>query len=225
MDADHKQAPGSLLRHILIPYPMKNILVILLLLPGVTAFAQLSFGVKAGLNYNNLHLKQSSSASSRILDDGADPNLSFHAGIFTKIPLSDKFSFLPELQYIRKGYKFTYISGHLNLNYLEMPLIFSYSPVKLVGLELGPGIAYRLAAKRHSDGHTYDLSNVFDKKFDINLNAGAHFYITEKLSVGARYSYGLISCEETFFTGDGIHGDKSREYNRNILLSAYYKIF
>jgi hypothetical protein len=204
---------------------MKKFIFILLLLPGA-AFAQLSFGVKAGLNLNDVYMKVPQNFyGNTIQGDGIDPNLGFHLGVFAKIDLSKKFAFIPELQYIRKGFDFSNTDDRLNLNYLELPLMFSYSPIKLIGIELGPGIAYQLAANVHTSSHTIDMSDWYDEKFDVNLNVGVRVYLTQRFSVGARYSYGFTSISQIYLTYDGIRLENTDEYNRNASLSVYYKVF
>ena len=205
---------------------MRRFIVIFFLFPASMAFAQLSFGVKAGMNVNNIHLSTPAgvpyySASG----DGVDPNLGFHIGVFTRINFSKKFAFIPELQYIKKGFTLTDGDIRINLNYLELPLMFSYSPIKWIGIELGPGVAYQLAAKAHGPSSSADRSDIFDKKVDLSLNAGVRIYASKKLSVGARYSYGLLTTDEIFYTEDGMHGETYGEYHRNVLLSVYYNIF
>jgi len=204
---------------------MKRVIVIFFMLPAGVAFAQMSFGIKAGMNINNIHTNLPEGFGYSGTGDGIDPNLGFHIGVFTKVDLSKKFAFIPELQYIKKGFTMSDSDIRINLNYMELPLMFSYSPIKWIGVELGPGIAYRLAAKAHVSGHSADRSDVYDKKVDMSLNAGVRIYASQKLSMGVRYSYGLISTDDTFFTEDGIHGETYSEYHRNVLLSVYYSLF
>lgn len=84
------------------------------------AYAQLTFGLKAGGNLNGTAIKVPTDFS---YETGS--HLSFHAGVFTHVPLSDKLALMPELQFVQKGYV---IDGspndvRINLNYLELPVI------------------------------------------------------------------------------------------------------
>ena len=67
---------------------------------------------------------------------------SFHVGVFSKLKLSDKFDFIPELQYIRKGYhyKSSYSKGDILLDYIELPLVISYKPISFLAIEAGPSV-------------------------------------------------------------------------------------
>jgi hypothetical protein len=49
------------------------------------------------------------------IEDDYSSTTSFHVGVFSKLRLSDKFDFIPELQYIRKGYhyKSSYSEGDI----------------------------------------------------------------------------------------------------------------
>jgi len=117
--------------------------------------AQISIGAKIGANF----------ADTRV--DGLLGNLApeqttftgFTAGIVAEIPMSDAFSFRPELNYIQKGFTVSQsfdvdligidmeigAKARTRINYLEMPLLLKYSigsdQAKVYAIA-GPSIAY-----------------------------------------------------------------------------------
>src|SRR5687768_5060116 len=115
---------------------MKTTLVLTaaLLASAVSASAQPSFGVKAGINISNLSTNNT---------DGVEPEnrTGFIGGVFVTLPVSGIFAIQPEVLVGMQGAKFTEDgeSAKLQLNYLQVPVLArikagSASPVSfLVG--------------------------------------------------------------------------------------------
>lgn len=79
---------------------MKKILVlaVITVLGFANANAQeIKFGVKGGLNFSTV-----SGDNTENIDDVT----SYNIGVVSEIPLSEKFSFQPEILYSRQGYSF-----------------------------------------------------------------------------------------------------------------------
>src|SRR5687767_13114373 len=114
---------------------MKKILLALpFLLISVYSFGQLSLGVKAGLNVNDIAIKDALPG----MEMEKKASMGFHVGVYTQLAISKKFSFIPELQFSQRGYKYLFSSdSRVNMNYLELPLLLSYSPVEFLNIDLG----------------------------------------------------------------------------------------
>ncbi len=201
----------------------KTILTVFLIFPFTLAMSQVSFGVKGGMNLNHLVITN--------LPDQVEYDtkalLSYHAGVFSNIKLSDKFSVIPELQFIQKGYKMidnyatpSYEANH-KINYLELPLMISYTPVKLLSIELGPTAGLSMGTKVVSDAGSNSINDLYED-FEFGLTGGLRFNLNEKFSITGRYYYGLSTIMETFFTEDGITGETSKMYNHNVQCALYY---
>lgn len=201
---------------------MKKIVLFVLLSQGVlSAYAQTSFGILAGL----------SNATQRSSRKESNPNrkyhLLWHAGVAADIRLIGRFYVQPQLLASAKGsgyeehhdnnvYSFSDISSTKRLLYLELPVNLLYKqplgPGKLIAGG-GPYIAYGLGGKskgtikfRHLDEPTYVESTV---KFKNNtrptsadphsyyrpLDAGLNFILGYELNNGlclnVNYSLGL----------------------------------
>lgn len=201
----------------------KTILTVFLIFPFTLAMSQISFGVKGGMNLNRLVITN--------LPDHVEYNtkslFSYHAGVFSNIKLSDKFSLIPELQFIQKGYKVidNYATpsdeARYKINYLEMPVMISYTPVKLLSIELGPTAGLNLGTRVVSDAGSNSIDDLFED-FEFGLTGGLRFNLNEKFSITGRYYYGLSTIMEPFFTEDGITGEMSKMYNHNIQCALYY---
>ncbi len=111
---------------------MKKVLLVtaIAVLGLATVNAQeIKFGAKGGLNFASI-------TGDNIDESGLTTGI--HFGVLAEIPLSEKFSFQPEL---------LYSSQALNLNYLNIPLMGKYYLTKGFSLEVGPQIGFLLSAK------------------------------------------------------------------------------
>lgn len=150
-----------------------KILVLSVLMTGVffTARSQdngLSFGVRAGLNMQNINGKD---------QDGDKVTLNlvprFHIGAVVDIPLATDFYFQPGLLFTTKGAKsddeFLGVDMNVeyNLSYIELPLSFLYKPQLGNGhffIGFGPYIAYGVGGKAKFD--VAGISSEQDIKFE-----------------------------------------------------------
>ena len=161
-----------------------------------------SFGFVGALNLSNFGGSDAT---------GFDNRVGFSVGGFVRIPMSPMWSFQPELEYAAKGAKTTDNSSGtpatatLDLNYLEMPLLFRVAapstPAGRLFAEVGPAIAVKLdcTVSVSSGGLSASTScNNFGgdvKSFDVGgmIGAGYEFPMGSRaLSLGVRYNYGLM---------------------------------
>jgi hypothetical protein len=150
-------------------------------------------GIKGGIN-----------ASSFFIEDVTDRNTmaGFNVGLFMKVPLGPHFSLMPELYYITKGSQVRYNNSFVNgdarfrLNYLEVPILLGFNPIRNLNLHAGPYVSYML------DGNVSNRSNLSLFDFERNIDADNYNRMEgglalgaavdfSKLSVGARYYYGM----------------------------------
>ncbi|WP_300598702.1 porin family protein [Niabella sp.] len=139
-------------------------------------FAQVQFGVRAGVNFSNAVVK---------LSDGSKMPTSlltgFHAGVAADIPIGNEFSISPGLLFTTKGYQYKAsvdgAVGTLNQHpyYLELPINFMYKPELGNGrllLGVGPYLAYgiggRWKGKGTSGGTTISKTGSLEFKSDIS---------------------------------------------------------
>lgn len=136
---------------------------------------KIKFGAKGGLNFASITGDDSK---------GSDMVTSFNFGFLSEIPISEKFSFQPELMYSGQGYSFN--NNTIALSYLNIPLMGKYYIAKGLSLEAGPQIGFLFSAKNAKT----DVKNSF-KTFDFGVNFGLGYKLDNGLNFGARYNLGL----------------------------------
>lgn len=194
---------------------MKHFLIVVLLAISLPTFGQFAFGVKGGINASMLYIQKEN-----INDDdrwGTDqkPLVGFHLGVYGQIPLGKHFYLIPEMQYSQRGTKDSF--GSLKVNYLEMPTLFSYAPVKWINIDAGPTVGLNLT-NITSGVKGYDT-------FDLAISGGLRFNVHEKISIIGRYNYGINAITEVHFRDINNNPDgTAKMYNRNVQLGISFKI-
>ena len=176
----------------------KALLFVIALATFSIANAQdISYGLKAGLNYSNWSFS----------NDGPefDSRLSFHVGGVVEFGLSEKFAVQPELLYSSVGAKMDYSSSPTRvasddylvyaLDYLSIPVMAKYYVAEGFSLEVGPQIGILLSAKIKYDGESEDVKELF-KSTDFGAGIGAGYKMENGLFINARYVLGLSNVLE-----------------------------
>lgn len=178
---------------------MKKILVatVLALFGIANANAQeVQFGAKAGINIATLNGD---------ISKDADAVTAFHFGLMAEIPLSEKFSFQPEVLYSGQGFSLGENST-FELNYLNVPLMGKYYVAKGLSLEAGPQIGFLLSAKAES----VDTKKLY-KNVDLGVNFGLGYKLDNGLNFEARYNLGLSDVNNGNANLDiGVNGFKNQ---------------
>ena len=166
------------------------------------------FGVKGGVNL------------SKVTGDDigeSDFRTSFHLGLFMEIPLTERFSFQPEVLYSGQG--FTAITRDQNnifdvddnveyqLNYIQVPLMAKLYLVKGLYAEAGPQFGFKVNEEidykpaQEGGSSNIDPDDSYIKGFDTNVAVGAGYKFDNGFSLSARYTHGLTNMfkDETIF--------------------------
>ena len=200
--------------------------LLLLLIVTTQTFAQVKFGVKAGLNLSNMTQKDDTHTYS----NNYKMKTGFHFGVTAEFPISESFSFEPGMLYSSKGYteKETDYKVTAGVNYLEIPMNAIYK-INLGGtmmlISAGPYLGFALSGKYKGTerGHDFDesinIGNNEDtddiKALDYGLNIGVGAEI-KQITIGLQYGLGLANISS--YTGEG-----SRASNKVIGISVGYK--
>lgn len=166
------------------------------LLTGISgAYAQLSYGIKAGLNIASLNASG---------DDGdVSSQAGFYGGAFVNFSVAEKFSIQPELLYSMQGAKLgegevegVTVSAKQKLDYLNLPVMAQYQVADGLYLEAGPQLGFLLSAETTVEGNgvknTVDSKDAF-KSIDFGLGFGAGYKLPIGLGINARYNLGLAN--------------------------------
>lgn len=209
---------------------MKQFLLTLILFScfTLTSSAQFKLGVKAGANFADIKATEEIEA----LTDNSSITTHFHAGLSTHQQISQRFSVSADLLYSVKGFQnsIDFVaandpSAKLALHYLSIPLMFNYSPNEKIHFGAGLEAGYLLDATTTVEGETNDVSFLYDKDFELSLNAGFRFMVSPNIFVDGRYQWGLSSISDIVLTnanGEPINNASLK--NRLIQLSLGYFI-
>lgn len=149
-----------------------------------------SLGLKAGGDLTSLKEKETNtfppSSDSFIASEGFRYLPNFQIGFVSKVQLNDHIGLIIEPGFIQKGAKDIMTGTNFRFGYINVPVLFYYSPIKKINLEVGPELGYRLYFKNIGDRATLPYS-----KLDFSAIIGLSYDINRKINIGSRYSYGL----------------------------------
>ncbi|MCR6719108.1 MAG: PorT family protein [Chitinophagaceae bacterium] len=157
--------------------------------------AQTTFGVRAGVNFQNLNGKY---------PDGdkrmGKLRTGFNAGVNAEIPVGDGFYLQPGLLYSLKGAKAKGVElpFDVSLSYLEVPINFIYKPDLGQGrmlLGFGPYVAYAVGGKYEIGNTDTDIEFGSEpgelKRFDAGANFLAGYEFANNFSFQLNAQLGL----------------------------------
>ncbi len=200
----------------------------LLMISSTGAFAQMSFGVKAGLNFSNMMIK---AGGEKIDDIKFKPGI--NVGAFADFELSDMLGVEAGLNVETKGFKMkeeflgNKIKATTNIFYVTVPvdvkLTFGSFYV-LAGPYVGVAAAGKSKTKSeykddtHKDSESLEFGDDYDKtkRLDFGLGFGAGYEINDNIGVRAGYDLGLANVQ-----GKGDKDNSTK--NGSINVSVTYK--
>ncbi len=177
---------------------------------NVDAQEEMQFGVKGGLNISTITGDDVDSFDSRTC---------MHFGVVMELPISEKFSFQPELLYSCQGadYSEDFIDldgtiksvnaayeGTVKLDYLNIPLIAKLYVSEGFSLEIGPQVGFLISAKDEYDwnGDTGEEDiKEYVKGLDIGAVIGVGYKLEGGLNFGGRYNLGLTDANDGYEVG------------------------
>jgi hypothetical protein len=163
---------------------MKKVLLSLVALIAIStvSFAQLSGGVRAGLNLSNQKFSVGDESES------GDMKAGFLLGLYLTGNISDNVAIQPELVYSSMGAKDD--DGDLKLGYISIPILLRYNFNEMINLHVGPQFGILASAKVEDE----DIKD-FYKGLDVGaaIGLGADF---GAFNAGVRYYMGLSNIAE-----------------------------
>ena len=182
---------------------LRTVILSGLFIVALTASAQLSFGVKAGLNMSSISDVEDSKMK-----------IGYKVGPMAEISLpGSTMGVQAALLLSSKGVKADGFDAQINANYLELPITFVYKfPLAFdtnLYVDAGPYFAYGIFGKSDIsfEGVSLGVDTFSDdfgmKKFDTGLTIGAGMEVA-KFNFGLNYDLGLT---KVFDEGDGKNGN------------------
>lgn len=216
---------------------MKTAMVAAALLVGSALYAQdmtydagrTTFGVRAGVNFQNINGKNSSG-------DKLENNVrtGFHAGVNAEVPLGTGFYVQPGVLYSQKGTEFDN-NDELQLSYIEVPVNLVYKPILGTGrmlLGFGPYVGFGINGKYKTasgaEGEVEFENEVpsnpaavaYVKRMDAGANLLAGYEFANKFSFQVNAQLGLMDIRPDM---PSVSNDKGRWANTGFGLSLGYR--
>jgi hypothetical protein len=172
---------------------MKKLLLSLFFV-GATVYsfaqAELSVGIKGGLNFASIDTKSAG--------DTYKSRTGYHAGAFVLIKLS-KIGIQPEVLLSQQGSKFKYAGSpdlKANFSYVTVPVIVKLYTIAGINIQAGPQFGFLTSAKAEdydvASGKVTEQSIKDDlKKTDFSVALGLGWDLPFGLMVNGRYNWGL----------------------------------
>jgi len=194
---------------------MKNILFIALLILACIPLnaqsqTQCNFGIKAG------------GQAAKFGQEGTnwDTKYRWHAGILAHLHVSKHFAIQPEVIYSAQGAEHITptTDTQIELNYLNLPVVFQYMIGSGFRFQAGPQVGIRLNAKRNFNGVESDIKSSF-KNADLGVLGGISYVTKFGLGFDARYIYGLTDIAK-----EGNTAELGSDLNNLVIqLGAFYQ--
>ena len=192
---------------------MKKILLIICLAFGFsqTSTAQIAYGIKGGVNYNNNGDATFSSTGNDVLD-GAESKSGFHAGVWFRgnIPIVGLY-IRPEIVYtqVKSEYVYENTSTEYDFKKIDVPVLLGKNFLGFGHAFVGPSFQYIV-----DDNFQFsDLNSDDFDKFSVGLQAGFGVEFGS-LGVDVRWERGL-SKTEIVFVDDTIF-DSNFNFDRRV---------
>ncbi|WP_299667328.1 porin family protein [uncultured Polaribacter sp.] len=161
-----------------------------------TSNAQIDFGLKAGVNYNNNGDATFSSTGSDVIE-GAKSRSGFHAGLWFrgKIPVIGLY-IRPEIVYTQVNSEYTDNNDEVvdyEFNKIDVPVLFGKKFLGVANAFIGPSFQYIL-------DDNFEFSNLSTDDFDkfsvgLQMGVGVEF---GKVGIDVRWERGLSDTEAKF---------------------------
>jgi hypothetical protein len=159
----------------------KYILGLILAVCFFASQAQVSFGVKCGVNVNGLLDRTSGSLVYSANKEELSYGSGFHVGFYSRFG-KGKLSFIPEIQYSKRNI------SNSSYNLIELPLLLNYRISKFIEIDGGGSIDYLFS------------SFPYEKEISLGVLGGLRLNISKSISILTRYSYGLTSMRDLDYT-------------------------
>jgi hypothetical protein len=179
----------------------KYVFILLLTFLSASAYAQISFGPRLGLNISKISFTEDD------FKTGFRPG--FVVGGVANYKIMEKLSVQAELVYSSESSSEERISsgtkGHLTMGFIQLPILAQYELIKGLCAEAGPQIGFLLSAKESYGGGSGNNIKPYYKKTDIRFPIGVGYKLpVDGLSAGIRYSFSLTKLNNVEVGGGNL---------------------
>ncbi len=182
-----------------------------------------SFGLRAGLNVAQIFGTGSQAFNHFGFSGGAKFGYRWHKN----------WSFDPEVLYNMKGAarypnvdKGDYYSFSVDLDYIEVPLMFNFyfGKKRNFSLEFGPSIGFLVRQKAYENQQEINTTNTGFNVYDISLAVGLNYYLPKGFGLDLRFMNSIVPVQPTYGTLPwGVSSINIGQLNSLINFSLFYK--
>ena len=178
---------------------------------SMSAMAQVQFGAKVGVDATHFWGK----------DTEHGMKIGYQFGALMEYKFNPHFAIAPEVVFAAQGGKTKGLAfdwnGHgidikttdvkLNVNYINVPIMFKYYVSPDFSIDLGPQVGFNVYSKCSVKGEDAIDMKEITKSVDFGVGLGGTYNLTENAFVQARYTMGMTNVFDI---------DDSHEKNGNI---------
>jgi hypothetical protein len=179
-------------------------IVAAVLVASFSSFAGADLMIGGGLNLSNLSYSED-------LGSGVTKSMrvGFNAGANLFIPFSEQIGLTPGVNFETRGTKIesSYQSNKLtmtmSMNYLQIPVLFTYKPMPELALKVGPELGIFLGGTEKDESNIAmlngegDITSDMVNTIDFGLSFGASYTIANMIAIGAGYYLGLTNVNKS----------------------------
>jgi hypothetical protein len=200
--------------------------ICLLLLSGVHAQG-FRFGAVAGLDFPNIRIHETGGKDLDLYERTTGFNLNAYLAYKTKSFLGISI----EPGYMLKGANMDNSLDtnlveetiRLKLDYMQMPVLVDFYVLKeRLIFQIGPEFALKTAAKLEGT----DMSEYYNKDFEISGSAGANLHLLKFFDIGVRYNFGFTPLTDPIPVVDvaGTELGEAKVYNNYLQVLLRFKL-
>jgi hypothetical protein len=138
----------------------------------------------------------------------------FSAGVYAWVLLFPPLGLMTELYYAGLGTGFVTIGdSKLHLDYLVLPVMFTYEFKPKLNLGLGPYFGFLLKARDQGDDFEEIITDLISG-LDVGVKLGVYYQVTEVINLGFTFNRGFIN------TQSGGRMGRFKQYNQSIMFTT-----
>jgi len=159
--------------------------------------------------------------------------LGFLGGAYSALDISKLFSFQLEMDFIQKGSRRNadvanqnYTSYLLRLNYFEVPLLFQYTFLKIVQVEIGPAMDVLISSYEESDGLEVQNTVPLRSVTLCGIVGASCYFWKNRMKANFRWNTSILSIREPVSntpSGYWYRFGQWGQFNDVLALSLYYR--
>ncbi|WP_367391161.1 porin family protein [Lewinella sp. LCG006] len=203
---------------------MKRLFFLLLLALFVTTtspYAQVQFGVKAGLHISHVDELLSNKDLEGFLIEENAVKAAPQLGLMMSVPLTQRINLQPELLWTRKNWQHKEFKDGLRFDYLSLPVLFGYQAGNW-RLNLGPELTF-LMDQRFTNGNGKSPF-VQEKNLGVAANLGVQYHLNHWI-VGLRANRDLNDFQSITLTDvNGTSIVDLKYYHQGLTLWVGYQL-